>query len=157
MPEPVRPTLRGPWSHDEVASFLVESVIPMRISVETGSGWPLVLSLWFVPDGLDLVGATRPTSTLVRCLERRPRCGFEVAGDSPPYHGVRGRAEVELDRTSGAQTLDRLLTRYLGGVESPLARSLRAVADDEVAIRLRPVALTTWDYRRRMASSLPTG
>ena len=129
----------------------------MRMSVATDSGWPLVVSLWFVPDGSELLGATRPTSTLVRCLEQRPRCGFEVAGDAPPYHGVRGRATVTLDRAAGAATLDRLLVRYLGGVDSPLAETLRASADDEVCLRLRPVALTTWDYRDRMASSLGDG
>ena len=80
-----------------------------------------------------------------------------MAGDTPPYHGVRGRATVELDRGSGAATLDRLLVRYLGGLDSPLADTLRASADDEVGMRLRPVALTTWDYRDRMASSLGSG
>jgi len=129
----------------------------MRMSVESDSGWPIVVSLWFVPDGLELLGATRPTSTLVHCLEQRTRCGFEVAGDTPPYHGVRGRATVELDHEAGAATLDRLLVRYLGGLDSPLAVGLRASATDEVCMRLRPVALTTWDYRDRMASSLGTG
>ena len=135
-------------------AFLAASVIPMRVGISTDSGWPLVLSLWFVPDGLELVAATRPRSTLVRCLEQRPRCGFEVAGDAPPYRGVRGRATVALDRDAGPATLDRLLVRYLGGVESPLAETLRAAADDEVCVRLQPVTLTSWDFRDRMASSL---
>ena len=155
--DPDRPAVRGPWSHAEVAEFLEASVIPMRMSVETDSGWPIVVSLWFVSDGPELLAATRPTSTLVRCLERRPRCGFEVAGDTPPYHGVRGRATVTLDRGAGAATLDRLLVRYLGGLDSPLAGTLRAAADDEVCLRLRPVALSTWDYRDRMAASLGSG
>jgi len=151
-PEP--PLLRGPWTRQEVASYLDETVIPMRIGVESGSGWPLVLSVWFLPDGLDLLGASRPTSTLVRCLERRPRCGFEIAADAPPYRGVRGRAVVELDRDSGSRTLDLLLTRYLGGVDSPLGDRLRSRSADEVGLRLRPVAVTSWDYRSRMASSV---
>jgi len=148
------PVVRGPWSTDQVAAFLHASVIPVRLGVDAGPGGPLVLSVWFVPEGLELVGATRPTSTLVRCLERRPECGFEVAGDAPPYHGVRGRARVELDRVGGAATLDRLLGRYLGGVDSPLAVRLRSAAVDEVGFRLRPVSLTSWDYRDRMADSL---
>ena len=157
MPGPHAPTISGPWTSDEIAGFLVESVIPMRIAVTTESEWPLVLSLWFVPDGLDLLAATRPTSTLVRCLEARPRCGFEVAGDAPPSRGVRGRATVELGHRDGADTLDRLLTRYLGGLTSPLAETLRASADDEVRLRLRPESLTSWDFRQRMASSIDPG
>ena len=155
MPAPAEPTFRGPWSPDQVAAFLAESVIPVRLGVDAGVGGPLVLSVWFLPDGIGLVGATRPTSTLVRCLERRPECGFEVAADTPPYRGVRGRARVELDPGAGAGTLDRLLERYLGGADSPLGDRLRAHAEDEVAFRLRPVTLTSWDYRDRMASSLP--
>jgi hypothetical protein len=146
------PAFRGPWSPDEVAEFLRSSVIPVRLGVDAGPGGPLVLSVWFLPDGTDLVGATRPTSTLVRCLGRRPECGFEVAADAPPYCGVRGRARVELDRTAGAATLDRLLVRYLGGVDSPIGVRLRARAHDEVCFRLRPVSLISWDYRDRMSA-----
>ena len=150
-----QPELRGPWSAEMVRAHLDTSVIPLRIGVESGTGWPLVLSVWFVADGFELLGATRPTSALVRCLERQPRCGFEVASDRPPYAGVRGRAHVELDPAAGAQVLDRLLMRYLGSVETPLGERLRATAADEVCFRLQPVSITSWDFRRRMASSLP--
>lgn len=126
----------------------------MRIGVESLSGWPLVMSVWFIPDGLELLGATRPDSTLVRCLERRPQCAFEVGADAPPYRGVRGQARVELDRVAGGATLDRLLVRYLGSAANPLGERLRARAADEVCLRLVPVSLVSWDYGRRMASSL---
>ena len=145
------PEIRGPWSAATVRRFLDDSVIPMRIGVQSLSGSPLVMSVWFITDGFELLGATRPTSTLVGCLERRAECGFEVAADTPPYRGVRGAAQVELDRESGAATLDRLLVRYLGSLSSPLAERLSARSADEVCLRLRPVSLVTWDYSRRMA------
>jgi len=154
VPQVEWPEIRGPWSASTVHRFLDGAVIPMRIGVEAPSGWPLVLSLWFIPDGLELLGATRPDSVLVRCLERRPRCSFEVAADAPPYRGVRGRARVELDRARGGATLDRLLERYLGSATNPLGERLRARAADEVCLRLAPVSLTSWDYGPRMASSL---
>ena len=147
------PEVRGPWSAATVREFLNQSVIPMRLGVHSLSGWPLVMSVWFIADGFELLGATRPTSTLVSCLERRPECGFEVAADTPPYRGVRGFAQVELDREAGAATLDRLLIRYLGSLTGPLADRLRARSADEVCLRLRPVSLVSWDYSRRMAPS----
>lgn len=127
----------------------------MRLAFVTPSGWPFVLSLWFLPEGGELLAATRPTADLVRALRADPRCGFEIAGDMPPYRGVRGRAEVTLDNDNGAAVLDRLLERYLGNLQSPLATRLRAVAEDEVSLRLRPISYTSWDYTERMASSLP--
>jgi len=147
--------LRGPWSDDQVHGFLEAAVIPMRIAVQSPSGWPLVVSLWYLAEGAELLAATRPDATLVRCLERDPRCGFEVAGDLPPYRGVRGRATATLDRVRGGAILEHLLHRYLGGVESPLARQLLAKASDEVCIRLQPHSLVSWDFSRRMESSLP--
>jgi nitroimidazol reductase NimA-like FMN-containing flavoprotein (pyridoxamine 5'-phosphate oxidase superfamily) len=149
--------VRGPWSKDEAWAFLEGAVIPLRLAVTDGSGWPLVLSLWFVADGDELLVATRPTSVVAQRLAEAPRCAFEVAGDQPPYRGVRGRAEVTIDRGAGAATLTRLLERYLGGTDSPLAARLLRGADDEVCLRLRPVSLVSWDYRGRMAASLPRG
>ena len=149
------PGVRGPWPPDTVRAFLNDSVIPMRIGVQSLTGWPLVLSVWFIADGFDLLGASRSTSMLVRCLEQRPQCAFEVAGDTPPYRGVRGRANVVLDRANGSATLDRLLIRYLGRVDTPLGARLRAHAGDEVCLRLRPLSFVSWDYSARMESSLP--
>ncbi len=154
MPYSETAQIRGPWSAAMVSEHLDRSVIPMRIAVETPSGWPVVLSVWFLSHGSELLAATRPDSTLVRCLEHRPRCGFEIASDTPPYRGVRGRAQVKIDRDTGAATLDRLLVRYLGGIDNPLATTLRSRGADEVCLRLRPVSLTSWDFSSRMATSL---
>lgn len=156
MPASDLPTIRGPWSRAQIAAFLDQTVIPMRIGVDTGTGAPLVLSVWFLAEGPELLGATRPTSTLVRCLERQPLCGFEIAADTLPYRGVRGRATVELDHQTGSATLDRLLIRYLGGISNPLGDRLRAHAEDEVCLRLRPVSMKSWDFGSRMETSLPT-
>jgi len=151
---PGEPTVRGPWSAARAYDFLDHAVIPMRIGVESSSGCPLVLSLWFIAEGDELLGATQSSSVLARSLERSARCGFEVAADAPPYRGVRGQAHVELRREEGAAILDRLLVRYLGSVTTPLGARLRAHATDEVGIRLRPTSLVSWDYTDRMTSSL---
>ena len=159
MSTPGQPTVRGPWSAARAYEFLDGAVIPMRIGVESSSGCPLVLSLWFIPEGAELLGATQASSVLARSLERSARCGFEVAADAPPYRGVRGQAHVELRREEGAAILDRLLVRYLGSTTSPLGARLRAQSTDEIGIRLRPLSLVSWDYTGRMSSSLvrPSG
>jgi hypothetical protein len=48
-----------------------------------------------------------------------------------------------------------LLDRYLGGRDSPLARRLLADAADEVAIRVMPTWLASWDYTERMRPRSP--
>lgn len=142
--------LTGPYDPGRVAAFLDASVIPLRLACVAPSGWPIVVSLWFARRGDELVCATQRSSSLVRALGRDPRCAFEVAGEEPPYRGVRGRASVAIEPDDGLATLSELLTRYLGDTESPFARRLLARTTPEVVLRLDPVEVSSWDYARRM-------
>lgn len=151
-----RAKLTGPWSADEVAAHLDGARIPLRLSAITPSGWPVVLSLWFVRHGDELLCATQRNASIVPALEADGRCAFEVAGDSMPYHGVRGRARVTVAPDDGLAVLRELTRRYLGSDESPFARWLLGRSTPEVVLRLDPVALSSWDYRSRMADA-PAG
>lgn len=144
--------LTGPLDHEQVAELLDTSVIPLRLACVAPSGWPVVVSLWFARRGEELVCATQRSSSVVRLLEHDPRCGFEVAGERPPYRGVRGRARVAIEPDEGLATLSELLTRYLGGTDGAFAQRLLARATPEVVLRLDPVELSGWDYTRRMRS-----
>ena len=139
----------------QTTTFLDAVCIPLRLSCVTTSGWPYVLSLWYLHDAGRLYCATLETARVVEYLRREPRCGFEIASDQPPYCGVRGRALAEIDPAQGANVLGRLLDRYLGSRDSSLAHRLLARSQDEVAIVLTPVQVFTWDYRQRMAGTAP--
>ena len=139
----------------QTTTFLDAMRIPLRLSCVTASGWPFVLSLWYLHEAGRLYCATLETARVVEYLRREPRCGFEVAADQPPYCGVRGRALAEIDPAQGPNVLGRLLDRYLGSRDNSLARRLLARSQDEVAIVLTPVQVFTWDYRQRMADAAP--
>jgi len=145
--------LRGPFAPREVDAFLDAAVIPMRLAAVGPTGWPLIVSLWFLRHGDEILAATRPSSTLVAFLTQEPKCGFEIAGDEPPYKGVRGRAEVIVDDHAGGPVLEMLLTKYLGGTSSLLAKKLMGNAADEVCLRLQPRSIISWDFTRRMSDS----
>lgn len=144
------PVLTGPYSREQVERYLRETVIPVRLACLGSTGSPIVLSLWFLYRDGALWCASRPTAHVVRNLERDPRCSFEVARDAPPYRGVRGQGRASVRRREGGALLGELLDRYLGGRDSPLARRLLAGAADEVAIRVGPTRLASWDYSERM-------
>ena len=130
--------------------FLNEVRIPIRLACKTHTGWPTVVSLWFLhQDGL-LYCATQKSAKLIKYLQHDDRCGFEIAEDRPPYCGIRGQAKAEIDDSLGIEILERLLVRYLGGTESTLAKKLLANSDMEVAIVLDPVRVFTWDFSDRM-------
>lgn len=138
----------GPWSDDEVRGFLAATVIPVRLA-SMGS-FPMVQSLWFLPDGLDLWCATQADSVLARRLRADGRCGFEVSADEPPYRGVRGTGRATLVPEAASGTLARLIERYEVAEDSPLAIWLLSRTDTEVAVHVRPGTLASWDYSPRM-------
>lgn len=141
---------RGPWSRAEAERFLAETVVPLRLGCVDGRGWPVVLSLWYLYRDGAIWCATRPGAAVVRYLEREGRCAFEVAPETPPYRGVRGQGTAAVNRGAGGALLGELLVRYLGTTATALGRRLLARADEEVAIRIEPVRLSSWDYRARM-------
>jgi hypothetical protein len=137
-----------------IENYLQESTIPLRLSCVMESGWPAVLSLWYLYEAGSFFCATPESAKVVSYLHAEARCSFEVASDQPPYCGVRGRAIAEIDRERGVEILERLLSRYMGGVDNPLAEKLLGRSGPEVAIRLEPQNFYAWNFTSRMASSL---
>ncbi len=138
----------GPWSDEEIRRYLDATAIPVRLA--SMGTFPLVQSLWFLPDGLDLWCATQADSVLARRLRADARCGFEVSGDDPPYRGVRGSGHAALVPEAAADILPRLLDRYQVAADSPLAAWLLSRMDTEVAVRISPRTMSSWDYSPRM-------
>ncbi len=149
--------LRGPWSEAEVRTFLAEAQIPLRLACQGQTGFPVLASLWFVPEDGVLWCATQESARTVRLLRDDPRCAFEVAPETPPYRGVRGPAEARIDAARGPEILERLIARYLGDDRSDFARWLLSRAESEVAIALEPRSLLSWDFGARMAGAVTSG
>lgn len=139
----------------KTAHFLCENVIPLRLSCITASGWPIVLSLWYLYHDGRLYCATQETARVVQNLRRDSRCAFEIAADQPPYCGVRGQGIATIAPDKGVEILEQLLVRYLGNTNNPLAERLLANSENEVAIIIEPKTLFTWDYSARMVDSVP--
>lgn len=139
--------------HQEAERWLAGAGIPVRLSCVRGSGWPVVLSLWYLYDQGKLYCATQRRAKVVRYLRENPRCAFEVSVNEKPYRGVRGWGNAAIEPALGEGVLRRLLQKYLGGTHSPLARQLLAKADAEVAIVIAPQRWHSWDYTARMKGS----
>ena len=138
------------WSAAQIGEFVLRTEIPVRLACLSDSGAPLLCSLWFLYDSGAIWCATQRGARLVALLEQDPRCAFEIAGDTPPYRGVRGQGSTSLSSADGPAVLLRLIDRYLHGRDSAFAKWLIARQDDEVAIRIEPAWLTSWDISGRM-------
>ncbi len=135
---------------EQIEQFLSSKVIPLRLSCNTNSGYPLLSSLWFFYEQGSLFCATHESTALVRYLKEDSRCAFEVAVNEPPYKGVRGQGHAHLERADADSILGRLIDRYLGHRKSELARWLLSRVDEEYVIRIVPQWVSSWDYTARM-------
>ena len=144
----------GPWDEARIEKWLAGARIPLRLGVRTHAG-PLVLSLWYRYAEGALWCATGAGADVVAHLRRDPRVGFEVGPDVPPYRGVRGSGRAQIVPAAGPEVLEQLLARYLEAPNAPLAAWLRERADDEVAVRIDELRVTSWDFSARMAAQAP--
>jgi len=141
----------GTWQRPRVDDFLGNAILPIRLSCVAGDGFPRVVSLWFLYRSQKLCCVTHQSSKLARLLRKDQRVGFEVAPETPPYHGVRGQGTVELGPLGEDPILRQLLQRYLGDTESGFSRWLLSRSAEELIISVTPHRLYSWDYRKRMA------
>jgi len=136
------------------AMYLTETTVPLRLACVTNSGWPIVISLWYIYEDGKLYCATHKSAKILRHLRSGHRCAFEVGNNEPPYTGLRGRGVVTLITERGEQMLKKLLPRYLKNVDSPLAKQLLSRSRDEIVIEIEPERIYSWDFTERMRGSV---
>ena len=136
---------------------LTNSKIPIRLACMSISDWPIVVSLWYTYLNEKVYCATQNTAKVVKYLKKNPKCGFEIAGDSFPYRGVRGYGKASIVENKGEEILRMLIQKYLMGKEKTIS-SLKLYKlllskehlQNEVAIEIIPAAMFKWDYKKRM-------
>lgn len=150
MGERIGLTLRsGPWDEAKIRSYLNTTCIPIRLA-SSGQVSPMVQSLWYLFDDDALWCCTQADSVVAKRLRKNPNCGFEISADQPPYRGIRGTGLAHLIAPEAAGLLPKLFERYSISSDSQLATWLLSRVDQEVAIRIDHLKITSWDYSNRM-------
>jgi len=139
------------WQMPTIKDHLEKQVIPIRLAVVDGE-FPLICSVWYLWDEptASILCASHENSYLVSRLQQSGKCGFEVAADNPPYKGVRGKADVSLEREGVEETLQRMISRYLDSGNNGLADWLLSRVEQEYVLRIQPHWMTSWDFSSRM-------
>jgi PPOX class probable F420-dependent enzyme len=137
---------------EEVHAFLAEQMV-MQCATVGPRGLPHMVPLWFVVDGLELVGWTYAKSQKARNLERDPRATIGIE-DGVEYHELRGvmfECDVQIERD--AERVEgyglRLFDRYASGGLTPEIREMVAKqARKRIGLRFAPLRVVSWDHRK---------
>ena len=134
----------------DVNDFLTRACVPIRLACVTIDDWPITISLWYVYMEEKFFCATQKNAAILKYLSNNSKCGYEVAGDLPPYRGVRGWGYAKLNETRGSEILHLLIKKYLKDDKSQLADFLLRRSEKEVAIEINPLSVFHYDYSNRM-------
>jgi general stress protein 26 len=137
---------------EEIHAFLAEQMV-MQCATVGPRGLPHMVPLWFVSEGLDLVGWTYAKSQKAKNLERDPRATIGIE-DGVQYHELRGvmfecdvLIERDAERVEGYGL--RLFERYAGDGLTPEIREMVAgQARKRMGLRFVPSRVVSWDHRK---------
>ena len=130
--------------------LVYDSKIPIRLACIKPNGMPSIVSLWYIQIDGKIYCATQKSAKIVSYFQKNPLCGFEIAGDKPPYKGTRGEGNVKVLDEKGQEILAILIQKYLGDKESMLSSFLKNNSKTEVAIEISPQKIFNYDYSSRM-------
>ncbi len=135
---------------EEIHAFLAEQMV-MQCATVGPRGLAHMVPLWFVSEGLELVGWTYAKSQKAKNLERDPRATIGIE-DGVEYHELRGvmfECDVQIERD--AELVEgyglRLFDRYAGGGLTPEIRELVAgQSRKRIGLRFVPLRVVSWDH-----------
>jgi nitroimidazol reductase NimA-like FMN-containing flavoprotein (pyridoxamine 5'-phosphate oxidase superfamily) len=139
-------------SEEEIRSFLAEQTI-MQCATVGRRGRPHLVPLWYVPEGLELIGWTYAKSQKARNLKRDAHATIGIE-DGVEYHELRGvmfecGVELEDDERHVAGYGLRLFERYApGGVTTEIREVVAAQAPKRIGLRFKPDRVVSWDHRK---------
>ena len=137
-------------TREEIQAFLEERLV-MQCATVGPRGLPHMVPLWFVPEGLHLIGWTYAKSQKARNLERDPRATIGLE-DGVQYHELRGvmlECDVQIERDP--EKVEgyglRLFDRMSGGEPAPEVREMVAKqARKRIGLRFVPTRVVSWDH-----------
>ena len=126
-------------SDPQVRAFLTEGTRTGKLSFTSASGQPLVVPVWFVLEGDDVVFNTGRDTAKGRALARDPRTAICVNLEQPPYAfiQVQGVAELSGDPAELVRTATAIAARYMGP-ERAAEFGQRNGVPGELVVRIRP-------------------
>jgi nitroimidazol reductase NimA-like FMN-containing flavoprotein (pyridoxamine 5'-phosphate oxidase superfamily) len=149
------PGFAAPLTENEISHFLTSSKLNIHIGTLDRQEEPNIHPTWYYFDTTNnrFYIETSKKSRKTENLNAKNVIYYCVDDPTPPYKGVRGKGRVKIyeDINHNIPIAEKIMVRYLGSLEHPMAKSLMNSVrrGDSVIIEVSPRYYSTWDYSKK--------
>jgi general stress protein 26 len=149
------PGFGAPLTENEISHFLTKSKLNIHIGTLDRQEEPNIHPTWYYFDTTNnrFYIETSKKSRKTENLNAKNVIYYCVDDPNPPYKGVRGKGRVKIyeDINHNIPIAEKIMIRYLGSLEHPMAKSLMNSVrrGDSVIIEVSPRYYSTWDYSKK--------
>jgi nitroimidazol reductase NimA-like FMN-containing flavoprotein (pyridoxamine 5'-phosphate oxidase superfamily) len=150
------PGFGAPLTEEEVKDFLTNSKLNVHLGTVDENGDSNIHPVWYYFDNSNnkLYTETSKSSKKTDNLRRNNTVYYCIDEANPPYKGVRGKGKVRIlegDINHNIPIAEKIIVKYLGSLDNPIARSLidGVKKGDSVILEITPSYYSTWDYSKR--------
>jgi hypothetical protein len=150
------PGFGAPLTEEEVKDFLTISKLNVHLGTVDEKGHSNIHPIWYYFDNSNnkLYTETSKISKKTDNLRRNNTIYYCIDEPTPPYKGVRGKGNVRIhegDINHNLPIAEKIIVKYLGSLDHPVARSLidGVKKGHSVILEITPSYYSTWDYSKR--------
>ena len=150
------PGFGTPLTEEEVKDFLTNSKLNVHLGTVDEKGHSNIHPIWYYFDSSNnkLYTETSKSSKKTDNLRRNNTIYYCIDEPNPPYKGVRGKGKVRIhegDINHNLPIAEKIIVKYLGSLDHPVARSLidGVKKGHSVILEITPSYYSTWDYSKR--------
>jgi general stress protein 26 len=137
-----------------VKNFLTTNKYNIHLGIVDEEGHPNIHPTWYYFEASNhkFYIETSKHSKKVSNVRKNGGVYFCVDDPQPPYKGVRGKgtARIHENIDHNIPIAEKIMTRYLGNLEHPMARALLNAVEkgESFILEISPYYYSTWDYRK---------
>lgn len=149
------PVFGTPLSEQETRDFLTARILNVHLGTVDDKGHANIHPVGYYYDTSrdKMYVQTSKQSRKIFNLRKNEMIYFCIDDPNPPYKGVRGKGDVEIheDDNFNLPIIEKILLRYLGNLEDPMAQALLEMQKkgESVVLEISPKYYSTWDYSKR--------
>ena len=146
------PGFGAPLGEQDLKEFLTTKVLNLYLGTVDEKGHANIHPVGYYYDPLKnrFYILTAKESKKTHNLSRNETVYFCVDDPNPPYKGVRGKGTARIleEVNFNLGIWERIMARYLGNLEDPMAIALKdeLKKGDSIVLEISPKYFSTWDY-----------